>query len=69
MKYFVVLTDHQWSAGPQLQFRLQCSRGRDKKGDKGKKRRRKLEIGTESSCAAPEAETQPQQKIYHRAVL
>ena len=69
LRYFMALTVHQWSGGPQLQFRLQCSRGRSKKGDKGKKRGRKLEMGMESSCARPEAVTQPQQNIYHRAVL
>lgn len=65
LRPFTVLTDHQWSAGPHLQLRLQCSWERDKKGDRDKKRRSKLEM--ENSCTESEAQTQ--QKIYHRAVL
>lgn len=56
LRAFMVLTDHQRSAGPHPQLRLQCSRGRDK-----------LEMGMESSCTESEAQTR--QKIDHRAVL
>jgi len=55
LRFFTVLTDHQWSAGPQLQFRQPCSRARDEQGDKEKKRRRKLEMRMESDCDKPEA--------------
>lgn len=45
------------------------SRGRDWMGDEGRKRRRKLEKGMESSWDRPQAEMQPQQKIQHQAII